>query len=350
MSKKTVLVIATSRKTRGGISAVLNAYASTSFWDNWNCRWIETHCDKSRLHSLWCFFKALFETLWLLPSSSIVHLHLSHPVSAIRKTFFFIPAWLMRKNIIVHFHAASAELTLHGKISWLYRFLFTKANRVIVLSEYWKAAILSLTKNAGNIAVVYNPCNSLQPARNIPAVEKERYILFAGTLNARKGYADLIRAFREVAAVFPDWKLRIAGNGEIHSGKILARQLNIEQNVEFTGWISGDKKEEAFRKASVFCLPSYAEGFPMSVLDAMNFSVPVITTQIQGLTEEFSNNTDLLLFKAGDISELSQKLQMLIGDIELRKNISNNAFRKLNEKFSLEVISTQMDAIYKSLV
>ncbi len=350
MNKKNVLVVATSRKTRGGISAVVNAYAGTAFWENWHCCWLETHSDKSRLQSLWCFIRSFFQFLWFLPGCNIVHLHLSDPVSAMRKTFFFIPAWIFRKNIIIHFHAASAQVTIDGPLSLLYRFLFSNANRVIVLSEFWKDLIEKKIGKSVVITVVYNPCNLLAPNPALLSIEKQRYVLFAGTLNARKGYSDLIRAFGNVSLNFPDWKLLIAGNGEIQAGKDLVKKLQLEKNVEFTGWISGKEKDEIFYRASVFCLPSYAEGFPMSVLDAMNYSIPVITTQIEGLTEEFSNNTDLLLFKAGDIEELSDKLQVLIKDIELRKKISSNASRILTEKFSLKIITDKMDAIYKSLV
>ena len=94
-----VLVVATSHKTRGGITAVVNAHKQGEQWDRCNCKWIETHIDRSRLQSVLYLLKAIVSYVVLLPKASIVHIHLSEPMSALRKLFFFFFANILKDFI-----------------------------------------------------------------------------------------------------------------------------------------------------------------------------------------------------------------------------------------------------------
>src|SRR4051794_28991857 len=141
MIKQRVLVVAPSRKTRGGITAVVKAYSQTHLWEDWSCYWIETHVDKNAFSKLTYFIKGFFIYLFKLPAYQVVHIHFSEPVSAIRKSFFFSLARLFGKKVIVHFHSFSPETTIKSKYRWLYKILFTKADKAVVLSEYWKREV-----------------------------------------------------------------------------------------------------------------------------------------------------------------------------------------------------------------
>ncbi|WP_336515924.1 glycosyltransferase family 4 protein [Pollutibacter soli] len=349
MNKKTVLVVATSRNTRGGISAVVNAHAKSEFWKNWHCRWIPTHSDKSRLLSLYYFVSGLFRLFWYLPSAKIVHIHLSHPVSFIRKCFFFFPAYLARKIIIIHFHAASPEVTIHGWLAPLYVFVFKRAHRVIAISESWEKMIRDRVQEV-SLSLVYNPSTKNTELVDKMSESRGRYILFAGTLIPRKGYTDLIQAFSRIVKKHPDWKLVIAGNGDIQRGQRLAQSLKIQEAVEFPGWISGEKKDALFGQASIFCLPSYAEGFPMAIVDAIAYGIPVVTTPVGGITDALHNNTEILTFTPGNIEELENVLGKLIADANLRDELSKNASRTLKSRFDIGDVSRKIDAIYQSFV
>jgi len=176
--------------------------------------------------------------------------------------------------------------------------------------------------------------------------EKENIILYAGTINERKGYSDLIRAFARIALKFTDWKVVFAGNGEIEEGEALAKELGIERQIEFAGWVSGGKKDNLFRKASIFCLPSYAEGFPMAVLDAWAYGLPVITTPVGGIPDVAEDGVNMLLFTPGDVVRLSQQLEKLICDPELREKISVHSRDFAMNKFNISTINKQLADIY----
>jgi glycosyltransferase involved in cell wall biosynthesis len=345
MKKKSVLVVATSCKTRGGITAVINSYRTTSFWSDFNCVWIETHIDRGSFLKILYFFRGLLNFIVLIPTASLVHVHLSAPMSAVRKYPFLLLAKAFKIPIIIHFHAFSAESTIDKKHSKLYDIIFSKANTIIVLSASWKLGLIEeLNIEASKIEVLYNPCPIIQENKN---VVKTNTILYAGTLENRKGYKDLLDSFAIIAQTYPEWKLVFAGNGKVDEGIKLAKKLHIENQVIFKGWVSGEYKSQLFSEANIFCLPSYAEGFPMSVLDAWSYGLPVITTPVGGIPDVAKDGINMLLFNSGDIKSLSEKLNLMMSDKILSENISKASIAFSQNEFSLKVITNQLHNIYK---
>ena len=341
-----VLVVATSRKTRGGITAVVKAHEAGEQWSRFHCKWIPTHVDKSKLSKLMYFARGLAEYLVLLPFVDMVHIHTSEPPSAKRKLLFFWPAKWMKKKIVVHFHSFSPDTTINGPHSKVYQELFCGADVVVVLSNYWKEAVDEKFQLGDRIKVVYNPCPTITYPQKY---EKTKSILYAGTINQRKGYADLVKAFAKVAPEHPDWKITFAGNGEIEQARSLAKELGIEGKIDFLGWVNGESKDKAFKQASVFCLPSYAEGFPMAVLDAWAYGLPVVTTPVGGIPDVAIDGENMLLFQPGNINTLAEKLEQIITDEALRRKLMVSSKKMAAEEFNLNTINSQISEIYKSL-
>jgi glycosyltransferase involved in cell wall biosynthesis len=346
MNKK-VLVIATSKKTRGGITSVIKAHSNEKFWEEWNCKWIETHIDKNIFYKFWYFIKSLTMFFFIAPFYDIIHIHLSEVQSLKRKLFYFVIGKVYRKQIIIHFHAFSPETTIRGKYKWLYRWMFNSANAVIVLSALWKSWVIkSLNLDETKVKVIYNPCPKVIIKTSI---KKEKQILFAGTINERKGYSVLIEAFASIANQYPEWSLVFAGNGEISNAKLLVEKLKITDQVEFLGWINGEKKETVFNKASIFCLPSYNEGFPMAVLDSWAYGIATISTPVGGLPDIGKHMLNCLLFEPGNIKELADCITKLINDKTLRDKLSKESIILSKTTFNQSKIGYDLSELYKSL-
>lgn len=177
----------------------------------------------------------------------------------------------------------------------------------------------------------------------------KKQILYAGTINARKGYADMIKAFAQIAEKYNDWKIVFAGNGEIEQGKALAATLGIGSQVVFLGWVNGDAKDRAFKESAIFCLPSYAEGFPMAVLDAWAYGLPVITTPVGGIPDIAEDGKNLLLFTPGDTQMLARQMERMIEDEQLRESMVKESKQLVQSIFSVEVINEQIGCLYKDL-
>ncbi|MFI3294115.1 MAG: glycosyltransferase family 4 protein [Rikenellaceae bacterium] len=344
---KKILVIATSHKTRGGITSVVKAHQQGAQWSEYSCKWIETHVDKRAIHKLAYLVKGWFSFIANVPFCSLVHIHMSEPPSAIRKCLFMPLAKLFGKKVIVHFHAFSPETTIESNRKSVYRYLFSRADRVIVLSESWRKAVNDSFNLGDKVVVVFNPCTT---APSSEVVQQQNHILYAGTVNARKGYADMIKAFAKIANKYPDWKIVFAGNGEIEEGQTLSKELSIENQVVFLGWVNGADKDRAFKEATIFCLPSYAEGFPMAVLDAWAYGLPVITTPVGGIPDVAIDGENMMLFNPGDIDKLAEQMDNMICNRELRESINKESLNFANEKFNLSTINNNVRELYKSLL
>lgn len=335
-----VLVVATSRKTRGGITSVVKAHETGEQWKRFHCRWIETHRDGNVVRKLWYLFTAIIEYICLLPFYDIVHIHLA---AVERKIPFVFFAKCFKKKIILHFHFPDPNTTIYDSHkSSRYGWCIKQADIVIVLSNTWKK-MLKDKYNADNLRVVYNPC----PQVNRGDEDKKKIILYVGNLSERKGYKDLLKAFAEMKEIAKDWRLVFAGNGEIEMGENMAKELGIGNQCDFLGWISGEKKALSFQKAMIYCLPSYAEGFPMGVLDAWAYGLPVITTPVGGLPDILEDNKNSMSFSPGDIDSLATCLRNMIVNEKLRNNIAKESVKLADDIFNIEKINKQIGALYE---
>lgn len=341
-----VLIIATSHKTRGGITSVIKAHQKGEQWKEFHCKWIETHIDKGDFLKLLYFCKGWILFILNLPFYDIVHIHTSEPPSAIRKCLFMWWSKLWEKKVIVHFHAFSPETTINGKYQKVYKYLFSHANKVIVLSQLWEKYVNETFHLGDKIQVIYNPCTTeILPEK----YTKQNIILYAGTVNARKGYTDMIKAFAKIAFQYPNWEIVFAGNGEIENGTKLAKELGIDSQTQFLGWISGKDKDKIFKEASIFCLPSYAEGFPMAVLDAWAYGLPVITTPVGGIPDIAKDGENVLLFQPGDCDKLAIQMERMIKDNILRNHLTKQSIILSQTTFNIDTINKEIGILYKKI-
>lgn len=340
-----VLVVATSRKTRGGITSVVKAHETGEQWKKYHCKWIQTHRDGPPVRKLWYLITALLEYWVLLPFYDIVHIHIATTQSAKRKTLFFYPAKWLGKKTIFHFHPSNEKFLFEPCNQKLYRSLFSKADLIFVLSEQWRKWIKEALGLTEHIKVLYNPCPTVNRRDDI----RQKNILFAGTIIKRKGYDTLIKGFARIAKKYPDWKIVFAGNGEIEQAQAIAKDEKIESQTIFLGWISGKEKELVFQQASIYCLASDSEGFPMGVLDAWAYGIPCVVTPVGGIPDIIRNEKNGLIFPIGDINKLANQLELLIQNKPLRAHIVEASDKYVNSLFNINVINKELDKIYSSL-
>ncbi len=341
-----VLIVATSRKTRGGITSVIKAHEQGRQWQKFHCKWIETHRDGNALMKLYYFATALLKYVFLIPFYSIVHIHVATESSAKRKYVFFLIAKALHKKVIFHFHPCSEDILFVPENVKRYRNLFMRADLVLVLSQQWQRWIKQTLGLDENIKVLYNPCPIVNQREDL----RKNTILFAGSVIERKGYEDLLRSFALISNKYSNWRLVFAGNGEINKAKKIAQDLHIDDKVEFLGWISGKEKEKAFQFASIYCLASSGEGFPMGLLDAWAYRIPCVTTPVGGIPDIVKNGVNGLVFKVGDIDNLSKQLELLIETKSLRKKIVMETDIFVKGAFSQDYINNELGRIYNNVL
>lgn len=126
--------------------------------------------------------------------------------------------------------------------------------------------------------------------------------------------------------------------------------LKIEDRVEFLGWISDHNKNVIFQKSKIFCLPSYAEGFPMSILDAWSYALPIISTPVGGIPDVAIHKENMMLFNPGNIYELQTVIEELMKNENLQKKLSKSSLKFSNDIFSIDKLHIQWNNLYEDLI
>lgn len=339
-----VLVLATSPKTRGGITSVLNCYKKQPMWEEFGCRWISTHRDGSKFLKLVYLIGAWGRFICLLPFYDIVHLHVGLRPSMFRKYPFFRIARAFGKKTVVHLHCGSQLDSIWNR---RYSKVFTSADRVLVLSESIRKDVVSRIGEAlsDKVTVLYNPAGQ-SPAK---FENRKKLILFAGLLIPEKGCFDLITAFARLAGRFPGWRLVLAGEGRKDDCRLLAGKLGVEDALDLPGWVDADRMSELYSEASVFCLPSYAEGLPMSILEAWSSGLPVVCSPVGAVPEVAEDGKNALFVSPGNPDELADRLSSLMEDKKLREDIGNRALATARTLFSPSAVCRQLSEIYQNL-
>lgn len=340
-----VLIIGTSKYTRGGITAVIKAQQQGDQWKKYHCKWIGYHVDRANWIKALYYMYAFIQYCIHLPFYQIVHFQFSLPTDARRSYYFFKVAKWLGKKTIVHLHCGDQ---LPEIWSPMYEELFTRCDLALVLSPSIKRKVEEYIGTSHRVEVLYNPCPTIDEIT--PFEKREKEILFAGTLNSNKGYADLIKGFVKIGKKHPDWKVVFAGNGQVEQAKALAQKLGIESQCQFLGWVNGEQKDAAFRRASVLCLASYQEGFPMAVLDAWAYGVPVVTTPAGGLIDIINEGQNGLLFEAGNTDQLAVKLDKIISNSTLREQIARESKIMSKTTFNINNLNEKLGEMYSSLL
>jgi glycosyltransferase involved in cell wall biosynthesis len=251
--------------------------------------------------------------------------------------------------VVLHLHGSEMKLFWAAQRSWARRLIrrhLEKASCVVVLSESWKAFIASIAPNA-KVSVVPNYVRLPPPAD--PTAKDDGVILFLGLIGPRKGVFDLIKAFAALRSDHPQARLVLGGNGQVAEAAGLARDLRVEDRVALVGWVDGETKATLLRSSPIYVLPSYNEGLPMGVLEAMAAGAAVVTTRVGGIPELVTDGIDGTLLDPGDLDGLTNALRVLLSDTALRMRIAEAGRRRIESHYSDRVVLPQLHLIYEDV-
>ncbi|ENM5862799.1 glycosyltransferase family 4 protein, partial [Vibrio mimicus] len=245
--------------------------------------------------------------------------------------------------VIYQCHAAQVDSFFSNEIKKrLVNKIFQQYDLRLCLGNFWKDKFEKITKLEWN--VLPNPVAKF----SFDKIEHDSFnLLFMGELSNRKGIKDLIQAF--VLVKHENAKLYIAGNGDIKRLMELCNKLGINDRVEFLGWIDSIKKSDLLSIADVVILPSYAEGLPISVLEAMSANIAVIATPVGAVSDAITHNVNGLLVTPGKIDELADAINDLGYDKEKRQKFAELGRKKFNESFHEDIVAHKILEFYDRL-
>lgn len=354
---KYVVMIGPSKElARGGMASVVNAYSQANLFDIWPIIYIETHRETSALHKLFLLYSALFKFISLLWRNkvSILHAHVAMRKSFLRKSLFMLMARFFGVPYILHLHGSEFKVFYENESGafkrWYIRFIFNQAAAIIALSEEWRKWIASISSNQ-NIRLIHNPVQLPDKGTLIDTVLPQHNVLFLGRLGTRKGIADLLKAFVKVVAQSKHpVHLWCGGDGDREMVEQLLLELNLTQHVSVMGWIQGNEKQSLLREADVLVLPSYNEGLPMAILEALAYGVPVVATNIGGIPDAITHGAEGYLINPGDIDALAESILAIVSNQELRAIMRKNARLKAENCFEDKMIVSKISSLYAEII
>lgn len=195
------------------------------------------------------------------------------------------------------------------------RTVLRAAHVVVCQSASWRAIFASWGVPEEQLLIVRNWIDASQFAAippPEPARSGELHALFLGHVERAKGIFDLIDAVAQVRR-HATVRLTIAGNGgALEAARQRVSELGIDDRVRFAGWVDEAGRLAELAAADVLVLPSYREGMPNVVLEAMAAARPAIATRVGGIPELIEHGSSGLLFEAGDVSSLAAFLEELV--------------------------------------
>ena len=343
-------MIGTDPVGKGGIATVVSVLINQGFLQKHSCRYIVSHAEKNSLYKLALLGRAvgLVVANCLFFKPGVVHVHGASRSSFIRKSLLLLIARLFACKTIFHLHGGGfADYAREASplMRWWIRETLAKSTRVLVLSVQWAEFVASFSP-AANVCVLPNPVE-LMPRANQAGIGQR--LLFLGRVEKNKGIDELLEAVALLAPVFPDIQLAIGGEGDLDRVRQKAEKLGIQSHIEFLGWLSAEKKCLQLQQASVFVLPSYEEGLPMAMLEAMSMGKAVVVSAVGGIPSVVEHGVNGLLIPPRDVVALAEALSKLLANAALREQLGNQARVIIADGYASPVVADRLSAIYANL-
>lgn len=344
-----VCMIVPNEAVKGGIASVVNGYRGSDLERHYRITYVESYQDGSKWDKLkkalagyWAFCRLLRKD-----RPDLVHIHSSFGPSFYRKIPFIYLSRLSKIPVVNHIHGAEFD-SFYEKASAskkrMVRRVYRKCTWFIVLSKEWKEKIAQIV-SADRIDVIENYC--VLPKKRDQEERRQNQILFLGALEERKGCYDIPVIFESVKQKCPNARLVMAGDGQMEQVKEAFDKKNLLSDVTFTGWVRGQEKDKLLQQSAVFLFPSYNEGMPVAVLEAMGYGLGIVTTTVGGIPQLIAHGRSGFLEAPGDLTAMAEDVSELIQDDGLCRNMGEAARETVEQKYSLKTHLQKLEETYR---
>ncbi len=340
----------------GGMTAVHRTWLRSRAFDCVDVDYFESMGEGSFLEKLGKnilgqgrFVRALAEGY----RPDIFHIHIADRRSFYRKLAYFEQATLTGVPVVAHIHGAVFEefYDAHPANAAAVRRMFTRADKVLVLHQKIYDKSVKWAGASDRVEILYNPVEVDVFGKTPARPEGHRpTVLMMGEIGERKGASDRVEAIPTVLDKVPNALFRFAGNGETRVLQQRADALGIGDHVDVMGWTAGEDKIRAFQSADVYCLPSYAENLPVSVLEAMASRLPVVGTPVAGTPEEIIEGVTGFMVEPGDRAGIADRLNRLLSDEALRHEMGAAGRARAEALFDNEVVCARLIELWRGAI
>ena len=272
-----------------------------------------------------------------------------NPILTPIKNYPYQKEYLLRKKHLVGvFHLLKTPVmryilgTLYcRKHRSLYKLMYNESDFIIGLSNGMKDDFAKITKieNLSKFVVIPNFIDTTVSQSEC----KEKTVLWVGTINIPVKRTDfMLKAWKRLCKQYPEWTLKILGNGPDYNEAVKLSEKYKLSNCTFVGRVNPD---EYYNTASILCVTSSYEGFSLVLLEALKYGVtPLAVNSFSTANEILGDGEFGVLSSPFDMDDFCEKLQSLMDDDEIRRNYSNKS-KKAIERYSSRSVFSKWEKI-----
>ena len=337
---------------RGGIGAVLDTYRQHAdefkFLPSYDARFGRMKNNGLFLITLFrLFFKLLLDR-----QIKIVHIHGASKGSFYRKYLvFLLSKYVFRKKLVYHLHSGEFHIFYEKSGSYIKKRIHHLAENVdlfICLSNHWYQ-FLSTHFKPKKLIILNNPVELPAIPKNLVAQNPVTQFLYLGLIVNKKGIFDLLEVITQNKKVWNHtFQLIIGGDGQNERLKTIIKENGLSEIVKFEGWVNGDKKAALLDQCDVLILPSYNEGLPISILEAMANRKAILSTRVGGIPAVVQDGENGYLFEPGNKNELETKMNLLLENPNQVLEMGKSSFIKV-QPYLANYVMKELEEEYKVL-
>ena len=349
----------------GGVGTFYQSLLSSSLPQKVNLRFVQTSTHKRELAKSGKFsFSNLFAAVadcgrfalavvQFRPQLS--HIATAFGLSFVKHSVCVLIARMLGSRVLLHPHCGFEALYVNrGRVwKWYFRQVIRLTNGVITLSREWD----QLKQVVPGRPVYFLPnALDLAPYRDLYARRQKNGVaplkaLYLGYLGRDKGSFDLLEAAQEIKRRKIPLTFELIGE-DLYPGDVNALKKQVEvtglgETVKLLPFVAGADKLAAFSRANLLVYPSYHEGMPMAVIEAMACGLPIVATRVGGLPDLVSEGVNGLLVEAKNPAQLADALIRITTDTDLRHAMEKNSLRIAFEEYDMECLVPKLTGIYQ---
>ena len=274
----------------------------------------------------------------------VVIIFVADKFSAIEKGLMILISKLFNKNVLI-FPRAGALINQCRNIFFkkYINFTFNKADLFLCQGKtFQEFAIKKLNFSKCKAPIIPNwTANSklleIGRDRNFNQDNKTAEILFIGWLEEFKGVKEILKAAYILKNKKYNFHIYLAGDGNMMTyAKSFIKKFNLEKNISLTGWIDNSYKKKLLSKSTIFLLPSWNEGLPNAMIEAMSAGLACIISKVGMVPDYAIDGFNSLLVEPKNVQNIVRSLEKVLQNPLLRQKLSKNAYQTAKSNFSLD--------------